>query len=147
MSPFELGPMNHVGIAVPDVVAAAQHYQTVFGIKDISEIISMPERGIKIIFVKTPTGQLELIEAVGDISPLRAFMDKHPNGGQHHICFEVDNIHDAIAELKQRGVATLSEPFTGALGTPIVFLDPKDMGGVLIELMEPPVTPWPTKSH
>lgn len=135
---FELGAMNHVGVAVPDVVAAAEHYRTVFGIADISDVIILPEQGVKVIFVNAPTGQIELIEPYDETSPITKFLAKNPQGGQHHICFEVDDIHRAKAEMENRGVRVLNDPRIGAHGTLIIFLHPKDMGGVLIELMEKP---------
>ena len=135
---FELGPMNHVGIAVPDVVKAADHYRTVFGVTDISDMIVLPEQGVKVIFVNAPTGQVELIEPFDENSPITKFLAKNPLGGQHHLCFEVADIHAAKANMENKGVRVLNEPRIGAHGTPIIFLHPKDMGGVLIELMETP---------
>ena len=135
---FELGPMNHVGIAVPDVKAAAAHYGKVFGVTDISDMLVLPEQGVKVIFVNAPTGQLELIEPYDASSPITKFLERNPKGGQHHVCFEVADIHVAKADMEAKGVRVLNEPRLGAHGTPIIFLHPKDMGGVLIELMETP---------
>jgi methylmalonyl-CoA/ethylmalonyl-CoA epimerase len=135
---FELGAINHVGVAVPDVKKAAERYHSVFNIKDISELIELPSQGVKVIFVNTPAGQVELIEPLGDNSPIKKFLEKNPLGGQHHLCFEVADIHEAKAEMEAKGVRVLNEPRIGAHGTPIIFLNPKDMGGVLIELMETP---------
>lgn len=133
---FQIGAMNHVGIAVPSVTKAAEHYRTVFGVEDISDMIVLPEQGVKVIFVNAPTGQIELIEPFDDTSPITKFLERNPLGGQHHICFEVDDIYQAQDEMKARGVRVLNEPRLGAHGTLIIFLHPKDMGGVLIELME-----------
>lgn len=139
-SEFTLGAMNHVGVAVPDIEKAAAHYATVFDLSrdkgEISELIELPEQGVKVIFVNAPTGQIELIEPLGDGSPITKFLEKNPLGGQHHVCFEVDDIHQAKAHMEAKGVRVLNEPRIGAHGTLIVFLHPKDMGGVLIELME-----------
>jgi len=135
---FELGPMNHVGVAVPDVVKAAEHYRTVFGVTDISDMIVLPEQGVKVIFVNAPTGQVELIEPYDESSSITKFLAKNPMGGQHHLCFEVADIHAAKANMESKGIRVLNEPRIGAHGTPIIFLHPKDMGGVLIELMETP---------
>ena len=137
-SNFELGPINHVGVAVPDVKKAAERYRSVFNITDISDVIELPEQGVKVIFVNTPAGQVELIEPLGEKSPIYKFLEKNPLGGQHHLCFEVEDIHKAKAEMEAKGVRVLNEPRIGAHGTLIVFLHPKDMGGVLIELMETP---------
>lgn len=135
---FKLGPMNHVGVAVPDVLAAAARYRDVFGVEDISEIITLPEQGVKVIFVNAPTGQVELIEPIHSRSPIANFLEKNPLGGQHHICFEVADIHAAKAHMESKDVRVLGDPRIGAHGTLIIFLHPKDMGGVLIELMESP---------
>ena len=135
---FELGPMNHVGVAVPSVQEAAERYRTVFGVTDISDEIDLPAQGVKVVFVNLPTGQVELIEPLGEGSPIHNFLKNNPAGGQHHICFEVPDIHAAKAEMEARGVRVLNEPRIGAHGTLIIFLHPKDMGGVLIELMESP---------
>lgn len=133
---FKLGAMNHVGVAVPDVLAAAEHYRTVFGVEDVSDMLTLPEQGVKVIFVNAPTGQVELIEPIDETSPITNFLAKNPLGGQHHLCFEVDDIHEAKSVMETRGVRVLGEPRIGAHGTLIIFLHPKDMGGVLIELME-----------
>jgi len=139
---FKLGAMNHVGVAVPDVKKAAAHYVDVFDLEAVpnavSDLLELPEQGVKVIFVNAPTGQIELIEPLGEASPITKFLEKNPLGGQHHVCFEVDNIHDAKAHMEAKGVRVLNEPRIGAHGTLIVFLHPKDMGGVLIELMEKP---------
>ncbi len=135
---FKLGPINHVGVAVPDVLAAADMYRRVFNATDISDLLELPEQGVKVIFVNTPAGQVELIEPLGAKSPINKFLEKNPLGGQHHLCFEVANIHNAKAEMEAKGVRVLNEPRIGAHGTLIIFLHPKDMGGVLIELMETP---------
>lgn len=133
-----LGPLNHVGIAVPDIQAAIKMYREVFEIKDITEPKALPPQGVTYAFVNLPTGQVELIEPYGDTSPITKFLEKNPKGGQHHICFEVDDIHAASLIMAERGMRVLNEPRIGAHGTPVVFLHPGDAGGVLIELMETP---------
>lgn len=134
--PFELGEINHVGIATPCIETALQRYRDVFNVVDITLAKDMPEQGVKVAFVNLPTGQVELIEPLGEDSPILKFLARNPQGGQHHICFEVDDIHDAKAHMIDKGVRVLGEPRIGAHGTLIIFLHPSDMGGTLIELME-----------
>ena len=134
---FSFGPLNHVGVAVPDVSAAAEHYRDKFGAVDISEPIELEAQGVKVIFVNLPSGQIELIEPLGDRSPIVKFLERNPKGGQHHICFEVPDIYEAKALMEARGIRVLSEPRIGAHGTLIIFLHPSDNFGQLIELMEP----------
>ena len=133
---FKLGPLNHIGIAVPCVTAAAQHYRDVFGVSDITEPKALPEQGVRFCFVNLPTGQVELIEPYGDSSPITKFLERNPKGGQHHICFEVNDIHEAVDVMSGRGIRVLNAPRIGAHGTPIVFLHPSDNQGLLIELMQ-----------
>lgn len=135
---FQLGPMNHVGVAVPDIHVAIKMYRDVFGVSDISEPKALPPQGVTYAFVNLPTGQVELIEPYGETSPITKFLEKNPKGGQHHVCFEVPDIHAASAIMAERGMRVLNEPRIGAHGTPVVFLHPGDSGGVLIELMETP---------
>lgn len=138
MKPFKLGPMNHVGVAVPDVAAAAAHYAEHMGATDISAVKDLPEQGVRVIFVNLPTGQVEFIEPLGETSPIRKFLERNPKGGQHHICFEVEDIHDAVAHMESQNIRVLNAPRIGAHGTLIVFLHPADNFGQLIELMETP---------
>jgi methylmalonyl-CoA/ethylmalonyl-CoA epimerase len=133
-----LGPLNHVGVAVPDIRAAIKMYRKVFGVTDITEPKALPPQGVTYAFVNLPSGQVELIEPYGDTSPITRFLEKNPKGGQHHICFEVEDIHKASLEMAKKGMRVLNEPRIGAHGTPVVFLHPGDAGGVLIELMESP---------
>ncbi|WP_409433657.1 methylmalonyl-CoA epimerase [Litorimonas sp. RW-G-Af-16] len=133
-----LGPLNHVGIAVPDIDAAIAMYRDVFGVTDITEPKDLPPQGVSYAFVNLPSGQIELITPYGDMSPISKFLKNNPKGGQHHICFEVDDIHAASLLMAERGMRVLNEPRIGAHGTPVVFLHPGDSGGVLIELMETP---------
>ena len=133
-----LGPLNHVGVAVPDIHAAIEMYRTVFGCTDITEPQDLPPQGVTFAFVNLPSGQVELIQPYGDNSPITKFLARNPKGGQHHICFEVDDIHKACGVMEERGMRVLNKPRIGAHGTPVVFLHPADAGGVLIELMETP---------
>jgi methylmalonyl-CoA/ethylmalonyl-CoA epimerase len=133
-----IGPLNHVGVAVPDIRKAIDFYRHVLGATDITEPKDLPPQGVTYAFVNLPTGQVELIEPYGDSSPITKYLERNPKGGQHHICFEVEDIHAAKAEMEKRGMRVLNEPRIGAHGTPVVFLHPGDAGGVLIELMETP---------
>ena len=98
----------------------------------------MAEQGVSFVFVNLPNSQIELIEPYGENSPIHGFLAKNPKGGQHHVCFEVEDIYAARDEMKAKGATVLGEPRIGAHGTLIVFVHPKDMGGVLVELMETP---------
>jgi len=135
---MQIGPLNHVGIAVPSIDEAAQTYRDLYGCTDITPVKDMPEQGVKVAFVNLPNSQVELIEPLGEASPIHNFLAKNPKGGQHHVCFEVPDIGDAVAAMKERGATVLNEPRIGAHGTPIVFVHPKNSNGVLIELMESP---------
>ena len=135
---MKLGPMNHVGIAVPDLETAVTRYRDTFNVADISDVITMEDRGLYVQFVNLPTGQVELIAPMHGKTAITKFLEKNPAGGQHHICFEVADIHEAVADMTAKNIRVLGEPRMGAHGTPVIFLHPKDMGGVLIELMETP---------
>ena len=139
-----IGALNHVGVATPSIADSIRLYRDVLGATRIGEPFDLPAQGVKVCFVDTPGEngthgtQIELIEPLGEDSPLVGFLAKNPAGGQHHVCFEVDDMDAAIAEMKAKGVTLLGtgEPRIGAHGTPVVFLHPRDMGGVLIELMQ-----------
>ena len=133
-----IGPLNHVGVAVPSIEKAIDTYQNLYNVSDISKIGEMPDQGVRFCFVNFPNSQIELIEPLGDNSPIQNFLDKNPKGGQHHICFEVKDIHEAKKEMEDKGATVLNEPRIGAHGTPIIFIHPKNSDGVLIELMEAP---------
>ena len=135
---MQIGPLNHVGVAVPDIEEAMETYRTLYGATDITTPFDMPAQGVKVCFVNLPNSQIELIEPLNEDSPIWNFIQKNPKGGQHHICFEVEEIHAAVAAMKERGATVLGEPRIGAHGTPIVFIHPKNSNGVLIELMETP---------
>lgn len=133
-----LGPLNHIGVAVPDIEAAIAMYRDVFGVTNITQPQDLPPQGVTYAFVNLPSGQVELIQPYGDNSPITKFLEKNPKGGQHHICFEVKDINAASLEMAKKGMRVLNEPRIGAHGTPVVFLHPADAGGILIELMETP---------
>ena len=130
---MKIGPLNHVGIAVPDIEDAMETYRTLYGATDITTPFDMPAQGVKVCFVNLPNSQIELIEPLNEASPIWKFIEKNPKGGQHHVCFEVEEIHAAVAAMKERGATVLGEPRIGAHGTPIVFVHPKNSNGVLIE--------------
>lgn len=135
-----IGRLNHIGVATPSIAESVRFYREVMGVADITEPRSLPEQGVSFAFVNLPNSQIELIEPYGENSPITAFLAKNPKGGQHHVCFEVDDIYAARDAMRAKGATVLGtgEPRIGAHGVPIIFLHPKDMGGVLVELMETP---------
>ena len=135
---MKLGRLNHVGVATPSIADAIPYWRDVMGATVIHDPFDLPAQGVKVCFVDTPNTQIELIEPLGEGSPIRAFLDKNPAGGQHHLCYEVPDIHDAKAWFEAKGARVLGEPRIGAHGTPIFFVHPRDMGGVLTEIMETP---------
>ena len=135
---MKLGRLNHVGVATPSIAASIETYRTLLGASAIGELFDLPAQGVKVCFVDAPNTQIELIEPYDATSPIAGFLKKNPAGGQHHVCFEVPDIHAAVAHLTANGATVLGEPRIGAHGTPIVFVHPKDFGGMLVELMEAP---------
>ena len=135
---MKLGRLNHVGVATPSIADAIPYWRDVMGATVIHDPFDLPAQGVKVCFVDTPNTQIELIEPLGEGSPIRAFLDKNPAGGQHHLCYEVADILEAKAWFEGKGAKVLGEPRIGAHGTPIFFVHPKDMGGVLTEIMETP---------
>jgi methylmalonyl-CoA/ethylmalonyl-CoA epimerase len=133
-----LGRLNHVGVATSSIAEAIPYWRDVMGATVIHDPFDLPAQGVKVCFVDTPNTQIELIEPLGDTSPIRAFLEKNPAGGQHHLCYEVPDIMEAKAWFEGKGAKVLGEPRIGAHGTPIFFVHPKDMGGVLTEIMETP---------
>ena len=131
-------------VATPSISQSIETYRTLLGATVIGEPFDLPAQGVKVCFVDTPNSQIELIEPLGESSPIHGFLAKNPAGGQHHVCFEVPEIHAAVAHMKASGATVLGEPRIGAHGTPIVFVHPKDFGGMLVELME---TPGDTGAH
>lgn len=135
---MKLGPLNHVGVATPSIPDSIAFWRDIMGATTIHEPFDMPAQGVKVCFVDTPNSQIELIEPLGEDSPIHGFLAANPKGGQHHLCFEVPDIHAARAEFEAMGKRVLGEPRIGAHGTLIFFVHPKDMGGVLTEIMETP---------
>lgn len=133
-----IGKLNHVGVATPSIDESVAMYRDLLGATSITDKWAMPEQGVWVCFVNLPNSQIELIEPYGDKSPIVAFLEKNPKGGQHHVCFEVENIYEARDAMKAKGATVLGEPRIGAHGTPVIFVHPKNMGGVLVELMETP---------
>jgi methylmalonyl-CoA/ethylmalonyl-CoA epimerase len=135
---MKLGRLNHVGIATPSIDRSVTLYRDLLGATRIHEAFDLPAQGVRVCFVDTPNSQIELIEPLGESSPLHNFLARNPAGGQHHVCFEVPDIYEARAEIEAKGAKVLGEPRIGAHGTLVIFVHPKDMGGVLVELMETP---------
>ena len=130
-----IGRLNHVAIATPDLAKAASVYRDLLGAK-ISAPVPQPEHGVTTIFVELPNGKIELLEPLGENSPIANFLARNPGGGVHHLCFEVDDIIAARDWLLKQGarLAGSPEPKVGAHGKPVLFLHPKDFVGTLIEL-------------
>ena len=135
---MNLGRLNHVGVATPSIEASIALYRDLLGATHIGVPFDLPAQGVRVCFVDLPNTQIELIEPLGEASPLHGFLAKNPAGGQHHLCFEVPDIAAASAKLVAKGARVLGEPRIGAHGTLVQFLHPRDMGGVLVELMETP---------
>ena len=133
-----LGRLNHVGIATPSIERSLERYRILFDAHPSSPPFDLPAQGVRVCFVDAPNSQVELIEPLGPDSPIVRFLDKNPEGGQHHVCFEVADIEQARAHFEGLGARILGPTRIGAHGTPIFFVHPKDMGGVLTEFMEPP---------
>jgi methylmalonyl-CoA/ethylmalonyl-CoA epimerase len=138
--PFMIGKLNHVGIATPSIEESWKLYRDVLGATSITDKRALPEQGVWVSFVNLPNAQIELIEPYGDASPIHGFLAKNPKGGQHRVCFEVPDIIAARDEMRAKGATVLGtgEPRIGAHGVPVIFVHPKDMGGVLVELMAEP---------
>lgn len=135
---MKLGPLNHIGVATPSIPDSIAFWRDIMGASKIHEPFDMPEQGVKVCFVDTPNTQIELIEPLGPDSPIAGFIAKNPAGGQHHLCFEVPDIAAARGAFEAQGKRILGPTRIGAHGTPIFFLHPRDMGGVLTEIMETP---------
>jgi methylmalonyl-CoA/ethylmalonyl-CoA epimerase len=130
-----IGRLNHVAIAVSDLGAAIATYKNGLG-ATVSAPQAEPDHGVTVVFVELPNTKIELLEPLGEGSPIQAFLDKNPAGGMHHVCYEVDDIIVARDRLKAEGARVLGdgEPKTGAHGKPVLFLHPKDFCGTLVEL-------------
>jgi len=130
-----LGRLNHVALAVPDLGKAAATYRDTLG-ASVSEPQALPEHGVTVIFVDVGNTKIELLEPLGENSPIAGFLEKNPSGGMHHLCYEVGDILAARDRLKAAGARVLGDgtPKTGAHGKPVLFLHPKDFSGTLVEL-------------
>ena len=130
-----IGRLNHVAIAVPDLMEAAAQYKQMLG-ASVGEPQDEPDHGVTVIFIELPNTKIELVYPLGENSPINAFLEKNPSGGIHHICYEVQDIIKARDYLSAEGARILGsgEPKIGAHGKPVLFLHPKDFTGTLIEL-------------
>jgi len=130
-----IGRLNHVAIAVRDIEAASRTYRATLG-AEVSAPEALPEHGVTVVFIALPNTKIELLEPLGSDSPIARFLDKNPDGGMHHVCYEVDDIAAARDRLVSSGARVLGsgEPKIGAHGKPVLFLHPKDFNGTLIEL-------------
>jgi methylmalonyl-CoA/ethylmalonyl-CoA epimerase len=130
-----LGRLNHVAIAVPDLAKGTETYRTMLGAK-VSPAQAEPDHGVTVVIVELPNTKIELLEPLGESSPIKAFLEKNPAGGIHHVCYEVSDILAARDHLKAQGARVLGDgnPKIGAHGKPVLFLHPKDFCGTLVEL-------------
>jgi methylmalonyl-CoA/ethylmalonyl-CoA epimerase len=130
-----IGRLNHVAIAVADIAAAAELYRGTLGAQ-VSEPKALPEHGVTTVFVDLPNTRIELLEPLGEQSPIAGFLARNPAGGIHHLCYEVADIEAACRRLAAAGARVLGDgrPKTGAHGKPVIFLHPKDFAGTLVEL-------------
>src|SRR5215469_272954 len=130
-----IGRLNHVAIATKNIAAAAKVYRDTLGAK-VSDPVPQPDNGVTTVFVELPNTKIELLEPLGENSPIAKFLEKNPDGGMHHVCYEVDDILAARDRLKAAGARVLGDgnPKIGAHGKPVLFLHPKDFNGTLVEL-------------
>lgn len=130
-----IGRLNHVAIAVRDIAKASAVYRDTLG-ADVTDKVAQPDHGVFTVFINLPNTKIELLEPMSENSPIAKFLDKNPDGGIHHVCYEVDDIIAARDKLKSQGARVLGdgEPKIGAHGKPVLFLHPKDFCGTLVEL-------------
>jgi len=130
-----IGKLNHVAIAVHDIAAATKVYRETLGAM-VSAAVPQAEHGVTTVFITLPNTKIELLEPLGAASPIAKFLERNPDGGIHHVCYEVDDIVAARDRLKAGGARVLGdgEPKMGAHGKPVLFLHPKDFLGTLVEL-------------
>ena len=130
-----IGRLNHVAIAVPDLEAAARQYRELLG-AIVSAPVPQPDHGVTTVFVELPNTKIELLHPLGERSPIAAFLQRHPDGGMHHLCYEVDDLMAARDRLVAEGARVLGDgqPRLGAHEKPVLFLHPKDFSGTLVEL-------------
>ena len=137
MNEMMLGRINHIAIVVPDLDGAAAQWRARTG-AEVSAPQSLPEHGVRVVFVVAENGKIELLEPLDDRSPIAAFLASNPDGGMHHICFDVDDLYASRDRLIDSGARILGshEPKIGAHGKPVLFIHPKDMTGTLVELQQ-----------
>jgi methylmalonyl-CoA/ethylmalonyl-CoA epimerase len=130
-----IGRLNHVAIAVRDIAKASKVYREALGAQ-VSAAVSQPDHGVTTVFITLPNTKIELLEPLGDNSPIMKFLERNPDGGIHHVCYEVPDIRAARDTLTRQGARVLGdgEPKIGAHGKPVLFLHPKDFCGTLVEL-------------
>lgn len=130
-----IGRLNHVAVAVPDLDSAVAQYRDLLGAR-VSAPAAQPAHGVTTVFIELPNTKIELLHPLGAKSPIAAFLERHPSGGIHHVCYEVDDIVAARDHLLACGARVLGdgEPKLGAHDRPVLFLHPKDFSGTLIEL-------------
>jgi len=130
-----IGRLNHVAIAVPELGPAVAMYRDTLGAR-VSQPQAEPDHGVTVVFIELPNTKIELLEPLGEGSPIAAFLERSPSGGIHHVCYEVEDIIAARDRLKESGARVLGtgEPKIGAHGKPVLFLHPKDFMGTLVEL-------------
>ncbi len=130
-----IGRLNHVAIATSDIKKAAKIYRDTLG-ATVSEEVPQPDHGVTTVFVDLGNTKIELLEPLGENSPIANFLKKNPSGGMHHVCYEVDDIREAAARMRAQGatITGTGEPRIGAHGKPVIFLHPKDFVGTLVEL-------------
>ena len=132
-----IGRLNHIAIAVPNITKASDMWQKALG-ANVSKPQTLPEHGVKVVFIESPNTKVELLEPLNENSPISKFLIKNPGGGMHHICYEVSDLISASKKLKEVGATILGDgnPKIGAHGNPVIFLQPSDFSGTLIELEE-----------
>jgi methylmalonyl-CoA/ethylmalonyl-CoA epimerase len=130
-----IGRLNHVAVAVKNLAAASEVYRDTLG-ASVSEPLPQPEHGVTVVFITLPNTKIELLEPLGEGSPINGFLERNPDGGIHHVCYEVDDIREARDRMVEHGARVLGggEPKIGAHGKPVLFLHPKDFCGTLVEL-------------
>lgn len=128
-----IGKLNHVAIAVNDLLAASAIYKEILG-ATVSAPITLPGHGVSTIFVELANTKIELLQPLGEDSPIAKFLQKNPSGGVHHLCYEVADIHQAAKQMQEKGARILGEIKIGAHNKPVLFLHPKDFCGTLVEL-------------
>ena len=130
-----LNRLNHIAIVVPDLNKAVENYKNAFNV-NISKKIELPKHGVSTVFIEMSNINIELLEPLGQNSPIKNFLIKNPIGGMHHLCYEVENINDSVKSFLKKSYTILGEgiPRDGAHGKPVIFMHPKEFNGTLIEL-------------